>query len=342
MKAGRYEGPQIVKVATVEKPPIKEHEALIQVSYAGICGTDMFIYSGKHPRAKAPLIMGHEFAGYVVALGNSSGELAKGDRVVIEPLLTCGKCAACSSGQRHVCTNLCYIGIDVDGGFADYAVVPMSHLRRLPDQVSDKEAAMIEPLAVAIHTVRRSSLKVGDVVVILGAGPIGLLVGLMAKKAGASEIFISDVSKYRLDIAEKMGFKIVDASKDDVVQIVKNATYQLGADIVFEVAGNQVTANQMVKVVKFQGEIVVVSVYKSPPTVDLAAMHFRELSLTTTRCYEADDFSKAIQMLERGAVDLLPLVSHILPLESIREGFEYMNNPEISLKVLFHPEKKES
>jgi (R,R)-butanediol dehydrogenase / meso-butanediol dehydrogenase / diacetyl reductase len=336
MKVGTYVSPMQVEMTERELPSPKADEALIKVSYAGICGTDMMIFHGLHPRAKAPLVLGHEFSGVVMEVGNDQ-HVKKGDRVVVEPLLNCGKCAACQAGQIHVCENLRYIGIDQDGGFAEYTTIPVHRLRVLPDSVTEKEAAMIEPLAVAIHTVRRSKLKVGDTVAILGAGPIGLLIGIIAERAGAGKIFISDVSSMRLQVAREMGFEAIDAKTKNIAQVVKEYTNGVRADVVYEVAGNQFTADQMIDCIKFQGEIAVVSVYKKPPAIQLAAMHFREISLMTTRCYSSEDFTKAIELLAQNKINLDPLVSHILKLEDIQAGFDLMGNPDQSLKILFQP-----
>ncbi|WP_019536823.1 zinc-dependent alcohol dehydrogenase [Paenibacillus ginsengihumi] len=336
MKAGKYLAERTVRPAAAEVPVPGEGEALIKVAYAGICGTDMMIYAGKHPRAKAPLIMGHEFSGTVESAVGLK-QFRPGDRVTVEPYLTCGTCAACRAGQYHVCAVLRCIGIDRDGGFAEYVAVPEHRLHRLPDEVSDEEGALAEPLAVAVHTVRRSDLKIGDCVAILGAGPIGLLIGLVAKQAGAGEILISDISPYRLQIARQMGFTAINAKEADMTEAVLAHTNGVGADVVFEVAGTAVTAKQMIPCIKFQGKVVVVSVYKQAPAVDLAAMHFREVSITTTRCANSSDFATAIRLMATRAVDVRPLISHRLPLEQIEQGFAAMENTEISLKVLFHP-----
>ncbi|GAF12492.1 threonine dehydrogenase [Bacillus sp. JCM 19045] len=337
MKVGIYEAPETVSCQQREVPTLHEGEALIRVSYAGICGTDMMIYSGRHPRAKAPLILGHEFAGTIESIQDKASTFKAGERVVIEPLITCGTCKPCQRGDQHVCSSLRYIGIDRDGGFAEFVTVPIGRLRRVPDEVSDQEAAMIEPLAVAIHTVKKSSIQVGDTVAILGAGPIGLLIGLIAQQAGASAIYISDMSAYRLQVAQSMGFQAVHAGEADIVEVVKQETNGEGADVVFEVAGSQITANQMIDAIKTQGEMVVVSVYKTAPTIDLAKMHFRELSIRTTRCFSEDDFVKAIRMLKHKQVNVMPLISHVLSLDHIEDAFNHMNNPNSSLKVLVHP-----
>lgn len=336
MKAGLYISEKKVMVGQIEVPDLQPGEALIKVAFAGICGTDMMIYAGKHPRAKAPLAMGHEFSGRIERLQGES-DWAVGDRVVIEPTLSCGKCEACLAGASHVCKTLKLIGIDKHGGFAEYVAVPFDRLHRIPEGLSDAHAALAEPVAIAVHTVRRSNLKVGDHAVVLGAGPIGLLTGMIAKQAGACQVLISDISSYRLAKAEQLGLTALNAKEVNVTEEILKRTGGNGAEVVFEVAGNQITAKQMIETVKTQGQIVVVSVFKQAPAIDLAAMHYREISLTTTRCCSKSDFAKAINLLHSGAIDVAPLISHELPLEQIEEGFHLMENPDVSIKVLFHP-----
>ncbi|WP_258000329.1 zinc-dependent alcohol dehydrogenase [Bacillus sp. Marseille-P3661] len=336
MKAGLYLSPKNFALGEIQKPKLKCDEALIKVAYAGICGTDMMIYSGKHPRAKAPLAAGHEFSGVIEEIKGES--LFKiGDPVVIEPTLSCGSCEACSVGQNHVCKMLRLIGIDVHGGFSEYVAVPLHRLHLVPSDLSLATAALTEPVAVAVHTVRRSNVKVGDNIAIIGAGPIGLLVGLVAKLAGASQVIISDVSPHRLGIAKELGLTVLDAKEVDVTKEILDLTNGVGADVVFEAAGTQITAQQMTEIARIQGQIVVVSVYKKAPEIDLAKMHFKELSIVTTRCYSRNDFVTAIKMMASKQLNVEPLISHDLPLEEISKGFKLMENPDESLKILFHP-----
>jgi (R,R)-butanediol dehydrogenase / meso-butanediol dehydrogenase / diacetyl reductase len=335
-KAGLYLSDKELTVGQLELSDLQPGEALVKVSYAGICGTDMMIYFGKHPRARAPLAMGHEFSGIIERI-NGDSNLTPGDRVVIEPTLSCGRCQACLAGESHVCKTLKLIGIDTHGGFAEYAVVPLDRLHRIPDELPDNHAALAEPVAVAVHTIKRSRLKLGDSIAILGAGPIGLLLGVVAKQAGAGQVMISDISPYRLGIAEQLGLIALNAQALSVTEEVLKRTGGNGADIVFEAAGSQMTANQMIECVKTQGQLVVVSVYKQAPTINLAAMHYRELSLITTRCYSSEDFVTAIELLSNRSIDVGPLISHELPLDQFEEGFHLMEDPNVSMKVLFHP-----
>ena len=333
MKAAQYFSTENIKISDVQKPDIVEGEALIKVSYTGVCGTDMMIYSGKHPRAVSPLIMGHEFSGVIENIkGNSN--FKKGDCVTVEPTISCGQCKACLSGSYHVCENLKLIGIDMDGGFAEYVRVPIHRLHIVPDNLSMELAALAEPLAVAVHTVRRSTLKVGQDVVILGAGPIGLLIGIVARMNGANNIFISDISEFRLNKAKKLGFHAINDKKMDSVNEIMKKTNGRLIDVVFETAGIQKTVDQAVNIIKTQGKIVIVSVFKTNPKISLADMHFREISLTTTRCYSSDDFKTAIDIMSSEKIDFSIVISHELPINQVGKAFSLMKNTEDSLKVL--------
>jgi len=333
MIAGQYINPNTIKVSSKETPNIVENEALIKISYTGICGTDMMIYSGDHPRAETPLVMGHEFSGVVEKIYENS-KFKVGDRVVIEPTISCGYCSPCKSGNSHICENLKLIGIDMDGGFAEYACVPINRLHSLPESLPLSLSALTEPVAVAVHSVRRSKLKVGQDVAILGAGPIGLLIGLIAQINGANNIYISDISSFRLNIAKKLGFQTINAQEINPVESILEKTNGNLMDVVFEVAGTQTTVEQMIDLIRTQGEIVIVSVFKHNPNIRLADMHFRELSINTTRVYTSDDFDTALNIINSEKRKFSTIISHELPLDQIEEGFSLMKNPDESLKVL--------
>ena len=196
MRAALWLGKEQVAVRVVPRPAVGPGQALIRVAYAGICGTDLMIYLGKHPRAKAPLIMSHEFCGVIA---EADGEAyPAGAPVTVNPLLTCGQCYPCRHGLSHVCERLGLLGIDADGGFAEYALAPLHTVRPLPPGLPLVEAALIEPLAVAVHAVRASDLKVGDTVAVLGAGPIGIMVAQVARLGGARRVLISERSPRQL------------------------------------------------------------------------------------------------------------------------------------------------
>src|SRR5215469_6159574 len=192
MQAAVYFGKEDVRVEDRPEPTVGDSEVLVRVRYAGLCGTDMTIYSGKHPRAQAPLVPGHEVLGRVEVSGSSvRNALQKGTRVAIYPLISCGRCVACVEGSAHVCEKLRLVGIDQDGGFAEFVKVEPHQLVPIPDELSDEQAALIEPLSVAVHAVHESGLHIGDTVLVTGGGPIGNLVAQVARASGAREVVIS-------------------------------------------------------------------------------------------------------------------------------------------------------
>ena len=199
MKSIIYKGAGEVVSEEKAVPAAGAGEVLIKVAYAGICGSDMFIYQGTHPRAQAPLVMGHEFSG-VIEAGHPT--LAKGTPVTVYPLLSCGQCEPCKNGTPHVCNTLKLIGIDCDGGMAEYVKVPADKVVEIPAGLNLKLGAFIEPVAVGVHAVRRSGYKPGDTAVVYGAGPIGLCVAACLSYFGASRVLVIEANPYRLEIAQ--------------------------------------------------------------------------------------------------------------------------------------------
>ena len=335
MKAALWMGTESIEVKQVAKPQAGTGEALIKVAYGGICGTDLMIFLGRHPRAKAPMVMCHEFAGTVVA---SDGDaFAPGTPVAINPLLTCGQCYACKSGIPHVCANLGLVGIDSDGGFAEYAVVPLHTVKPVPDSLAMAEAALIEPLAVAVHAVRVSDLKVGDVTAVLGAGPIGILTAQVARLAGARQVWVSEQSPKRIAVARELGFDVIDVKEQSSVEVIMEATGGVGVPVVFETAGVQPTLNDAGQVARIGGQILQVGMPKSPPTIDMTPLLFREISRKPIRVYRDEDVEQAIAIASTGRLDLIKPVTHILPLERLEEGLHIAHEASDACKILLDP-----
>jgi (R,R)-butanediol dehydrogenase / meso-butanediol dehydrogenase / diacetyl reductase len=318
-------------------PTPKEGEVLIKVVYAGICGSDITIYSGKHWRAKPPMIPGHEFSGEVVEVNAAGSDLKVGERVVVEPLLPCGKCHACLSGSYHVCTTLKLLGNDCDGGFAEYVCAPAHRVYRIPDHLSMEEAALVEPASVATHDVRRSNVKLGDHVTVLGGGPIGLLVAQIARVASACPVDIVEISDWRLDLAKRMGFDPINPKQVDTVEEVLRRTNGKGADVVFDTAGAAVTSAQLTKLVKVHGQVMIVAMPKEYHPVDLAAFALKEIDLRGCRVYNADDYRAAINLIAEGKIDVKSMISHVMPLEQGVEGLELARKGDASMKILLKP-----
>lgn len=335
MKASLWMGPNRVEYQEIERPTVGGGQALIKVGYGGICGTDQMIYMGKHPRAKAPLAMCHEFGGTIVEADGDA--YAPGTPVAINPLYSCGVCHACRKGLAYICANLKLVGIDCDGGFAEYCVVPLHTVRPVPESLPMVEAALIEPLAVGVHAVHASDLKVGDVTAVLGAGPIGMMTAMMARLAGAQRVFVSELSPKRVEIARELGFDVIDVSKDNPVEVILDATDGAGVPVVFETAGVQPTLDAATKVAQIYGQILQVGMPKTPPIVDMVDLLFREISRRPIRVYRESDFDLAIQIAASGKLDLRKTVSHIMPLSKLAEAIELAHAAVDSCKILLDP-----
>ncbi len=335
MKAVFYAGKDKVEVRQTECPVPGPGEALIRVSYAGICGTDLSIVAGKHPRANPPLIMGHEFSGRIESLGSSPGNLVRGDKVVAEPLISCGTCFSCRSGYAYVCEKLGLYGIDAPGAFAEYIKIPVDKVFKYPDRVDDRTAALIEPVAVAVHAVRLSRIKVGDTVCVLGAGPIGLLTALVARQAGAAQVLICEKEPLRVEIAKGFGLTAVDVNSEDPVEVVNDATQGRGADIVFEVAGAPATIMLTTKLCRVRGEIVQVACPKEPRALDIVDLSFKELVITGIRVYAPYDFERAIRIVADSGIDFSPLLSSPFELDGAAQAFEQAARGSDAMRVLF-------
>lgn len=332
MKALVYTGPKSAEVLDVIEPLAKEGAVKVRMKYCGICGSDMGIYLGTHPRAKAPLIFGHEFLGTVEEDGK---KFKKGDRVVAYPLLTCGHCLACRTGNEHVCNTLGLIGIDVDGGICEYAYVNEDVMFKVPDGVSDKAATVIEPLAVIVRSIHQAKMKALDTCVVIGAGPIGMITGMMLVHMGAGKVFISDVDDKKLEKAKSFGMIPVNAKKENLEQVVKAATDGEGSDLLFECSGSEIAAMQMTDITRVSGTICMTAVHKHPHMVNLRDLNFKEQTLIGTRVYTKEEFRQAVDYSEKINEDLENIVSHVVSLKESPKVFDMIADPSAgTCKVL--------
>jgi (R,R)-butanediol dehydrogenase / meso-butanediol dehydrogenase / diacetyl reductase len=335
MNAAIYAG--VGKAENIEMPvPVpKDGETLIKVESVGICGTDIAIYSGKHPRAKAPLVMGHEVGGVVAEIsGKAAAGVEIGTRVTFFPLISCGTCGTCLSGRSYVCDTLKLIGIDFDGGMAEYVSVPSESVIPVPSHWNKNRAALMEPVAVAVHSVRRSSVKPGDRVLVLGAGIIGNLCAQMAKTAGAAQVVIADLTDYRLNIAAESGLTPVNIKNEDMIARAHELTGGAGFDVTLECSGSAAAQPVAIAATRVLGEIIIVGMPKEPPAVDLRLVAFKELSMIGSRVYEKVDFQRAIELVERERILVDNLISHEYPLEKTKEALDLMAEAGDSMKII--------
>ena len=334
MHAARWTATDTVEVTQVPRPVVPAGWALVKVAYNGICGTDLAILHGRHPRAGHGLIPGHEMSGWIEEPGESG--LAVGALVVVEPLISCGECLSCRGGNTHVCSRLGLYGIDAPGAMADVVALPSHVLHAVPDSVDPRTAALAEPLAVAVHAVARSGMEAGDTVAVFGAGPIGVLVALVARHEGAARVVITEPSPWRRTVAEGLGLTVVPEGST-LTSVVSDLTGGEGADTTFDSAAHPSVAAEVTAATRVLGRIVVVGVYKQPTPVDLQAICFKEQSMVGVRVYTTADMTRAIELIASGALGLENFPTKVFALEDTAAAFEAATSGQDCLKVLVTP-----
>lgn len=338
MRAAVYLGKENIQIQDWPDLKLSAGDVLVQVRYAGICGTDMMIYSGKHPRAKPPRVLGHEVFGSIAELGpEAKARWKEGTRVAIYPLISCMQCTACREGNAHVCEKLGLIGIDRDGGFATYVKASLGQLIPVPDTVSDEQAAVVEPLSVTVHAVRNSAFRPGDRVLVTGGGPIGNLLAQVLRASGARQVVVSEVKRLRRELVERLGFLTFNPAEENSSAALERLIGERFVDCVFEASGFPSAYKDAIESCKIRGEINFVGIPKIPPQVDVLGIVFKEIRAASARVYQVRDFEAAVALLAARAVDVAPIITDKLPLRDAPLGFEKMLRADTSLKILFVP-----
>jgi len=334
MKALVYHGKKDLRLDEVNEPVCEDGYAMIKVSFCGICGSDLTIYEGKHVRAKPPLILGHEFSGVIAERkGSELPDLHVGDRVTVEPTFSCEVCDLCRSGSSHICLKKGLWGVDADGAFARLVKVSLRGVYKLSDAVSLEEGAVVEPLAVAVRGVGISRLAIGESAVVLGGGPIGLLTAQVARAAGAANVIVVEPVSFRKDIAGNLGFPVLDsegANRENILRLTDGKEI----DVVFDAAGAPGAALLGTQLVRRTGRIVIIAVYKELVPYDLITLGYGEIQVFGSCIYTFKDFSKALSLVEKRKVDLMPLITHKFPLEQGIDAFKVLLSRENAQKVL--------
>ena len=236
--------PGKVEFQTKTLPDLGAREVLVQVKAAAICGSDLHIFKGLHPSAALPVSIGHEAAGQIIAVGKEVQKHKIGDRVTIEPVIACGKCDFCIRGQYHLCVNVSFQYRKGQGAFAPYFIASEERVFKLPDHLSYEEGALVEPLAVALHAVKKSGIRLGQTCAVFGAGAIGLLVAMLAHRTTGSDVFVADINSFRLKRALELGAtEIINSLESNPVEKIMERTGQMGVDRSFEAVGLEVNAN---------------------------------------------------------------------------------------------------
>jgi L-iditol 2-dehydrogenase len=345
MKAVVYHAPGDVRVEEVHAPDCGDGELLVKVDACAVCGTDLKSYHHGNPRIKAPLVMGHEFTGRVEKIGPGARGFDLGQRVVMATSISCGQCYYCRRGWTNLCTRLAPMGFTYPGGMAEYTVIPAlalanGHVIPVPPGVPAPQAALAEPLSCAVNSAENCQIATGDTVVVLGAGPMGLMNVCVARGLGAGRVILSEVSPLRLAQARQFDVDIlVNPLQEDLPAIVKEATGGLGADVVIVAAPAAPPQELALQLVRKRGTV---CLFASLPvggemlSINSRLLHYGELRMVGTSDSTPAHVQKAVELIATGRVPAAMLVSHVLPLEGIFTAYELMQSGE-ALRVVLEP-----
>jgi len=332
-----------LEIADLPEPTPGHGEVLISVAACGICGSDVHGYDGSSGRRIPPIVMGHEAAGIIAALGDGVSGFAEGDRVTFDSTIFCGACNNCRRGDVNLCDNRQVLGVSCTefrrpGAFAEYVAVPSRILYRLPENLSFHEAAMLEAVSVALHGVSLAQISRGSTALVVGAGMIGLLTLQALHAAGCSTIYVADLDRTRLKLAQEAGAAAVLSSEEDVAGQVMQLTDGVGVDVVIEAVGRNETVKASIDSVRKGGTVVLVGNISPEVTLPLQKVVTRQIRLQGS-CASAGEYPRAIELLASGAIQVKPFITAVAPLEEGPRWFErlYAREPNL-MKVILTPE----
>lgn len=334
--------PNNYEVMDIEKPSCGEREILIKMRAAALCGTDKRIFTGGKTKGIRPdSVVGHEICGEIAELGSKVEGYSVGDRVAIANVIPCGHCPACLSGRENACTNRKAIGYEFNGGFEEYVLIPhicieSGNVVKLPDSVSFEAGALIEPLACCIRGLRNVGTTFGDTVLIIGAGPIGLMHLELARASGASKIIVSELDVEKRELAKELGAdRVVDGANEDLAAIIKEETEGFGVDRIVMAIGVTGLVNDTLKLAKKGGTVCLFAGFPNGKTADIdpSIIHYNELTVNGSTAYKREDYLQAAEMVKAGRIDLDAIVSARFPIADFREALELHMSGK-ALKVL--------
>ncbi len=318
--------PGIISFVDVPIPKVEPNQIKVKIKSIGVCGSDIHVFHGKHPYTSYPVVQGHEVSAEVVEVGSDVKDFKPGDKVTIQPQVVCGTCYPCTHGMYNDCETLKVMGFQTTGMASEYFVTEADKAIKLPDHMSFEHGAMIEPLAVAIHAVRRFGDIKGKSVVVLGGGTIGNLVAQTCKAQGANKVLLSEPSEHRLETAKKCGLITVNPNKEKLGQAIKEHFGSDGADVIFECVGINATMNDAIDNARKGSDIIVVGVFGDLATINLGYIQDRELRLTGTAMYRVEDYKEAIALVGKGLIEFDPLISERVPFMEYARAYDLANN----------------
>ncbi len=329
--------PGEVKVVNRSLEPVGKGQARVRLEAGGVCGSDLAAYAGTSPMVRYPRVIGHELVG-VVTMSGDEGAVPVGARVVVEPMLACGRCYACSIGRYNCCEELRVMGVHEDGGFASEFTVPLQNLHRVPDGMPVDAAVLVEPLTIGLQALYRGRIDHGERVVIFGAGTIGLLILQAAVNYFGAEAAVVDIRGDRLEIAERLGaFLTINSAQQDVVEQIRSWSKGQFAPLVIEVTGHPACNEQAIKTASYAGRVVLVGWNSKPIVVDTIQAMRKELDILgsrNSRCM----FPEAIEVLASGHIDYQEMITHRLRLTEAEQAFALLQDDAVNtLKIVLYP-----
>ena len=315
--------PGKIEFRQIERPKINADQILMQTKRIGVCGSDIHVFHGLHPYTSYPIVQGHEVSGIVAEVGADVTGFSVGDKITFMPQVTCGECYPCRHGMYHICETLKVMGFQTDGSGQEYFPLPAWNVLKLPNDFSMDHAAMVEPVSVAVHALRRGGDIQGKRVLVLGAGTIGNLTAQAAKALGADSVMITDISAYKLQKAKACGIEfVVNTAENDLTQAISQHFGPTKADLILECVGVQTTVDQAIENARKGTTIVIVGVFGAKPTVDLGLVQDRELNLVGTLMYQQTDYEVAIDLIASGKMCLDDLVTHRFEFENYLDAYQ--------------------
>jgi threonine 3-dehydrogenase len=320
-----------------KKPKLGHNDLLIKIKKTAICGTDIHIYNWDEWAQKTipiPMVVGHEYAGEVMAIGQEVKGFTLGDRVSGEGHITCGHCRNCRGGKTHLCRNTAGVGVNRVGSFAEYLVIPAFNAFKLPHEISDDLAAIFDPFGNAVHTALSFDL-VGEDVLITGAGPIGIMAAAVAKHVGARHVVVTDINQYRLDLAKQMGATcVVDVTKENLNEVMTSLGMTEGFDVGLEMSGVTSAFTSMLNNMNHGGKIAMLGIPGNDMAIDWSQVIFK--GLTIKGIYGREMFEtwyKMVSLIQSG-LDLSPIITHHYPVEDFQQGFDMMRSGQSGKIIL--------
>lgn len=345
MKAVEYHGPGDIRISSVAKPQCGHHEILVRVDACAVCGTDLKTYLHGNPRIKPPRIMGHEFTAIVETVGAEAQDFREGQRIVMATSISCGECPYCSMGLNNLCLNLSPMGFSYNGGMAEYVTIPVQaltngHVVKVPEGVKAEHAALAEPVSCAVNACGNCRIVKGDIVLVTGAGPMGIINACVARKLGADKIIIAETNPVRLDQARNFGFDLViNPGLQDLREAVLDFTDGIGADVVIVAAPAKEPQTQALDLVRKQGAVCLFASLPAGDSVlslDSRKIHYNEIRVVGSSDSTPAHVASSVEMIASGQIPADKIITHILPLDEIFEAFDLMQSGE-ALRIVLKP-----